>query len=160
MEESGLYSVSILTHLLAELAKTLPQWASIHTVKLWFDQGTHFRCNRMLGATGLLWPERWHKSFSVNFGPPAHLKEDCDRFFSVLDERLRKAAPNDIVEEIPQVLDLWRENLPSYEEHYVDYMPQDKAVIYPPLFERSSLPCGICSTYHWHSQMADARRKH
>ena len=74
MEETGAYTVAVLDDLWTRLI--LRPWCAEKTeVNLWFDQGTHFRCNKVVCAAGHRWPQLLRKHFDVRFGPPAHMKK-------------------------------------------------------------------------------------
>ena len=133
-------------------------------VNLWFDQGTHFRCNKVVCAAGHRWPQLLRKHFDVRFGPPAHMKNSCDQVFAILNNILRKASLQRIISEISEVVEEYTNGManrcePDAEFCAIDFMPKPKAEYKLRAFKVNSLPALIRSTYHYHFQISDFRRR-
>ena len=104
------------------------------------DSGPHYRARTVLGvvATKILQKLRTSNgtdaygmaAASVLYGCAQHCKGDEDRYFGVLDRRLKDAALNIQITECAQVLDIFMKAAADtsveskYKEFFVDFLPK------------------------------------
>ena len=80
------------------------------TLRFWTDSGPRYKSYECLGSRGIHVPEYFGVSSHVYYGPPAHWKGECDGKFSHMNAATRAAAMEDDINDIPDLVHVFKEH--------------------------------------------------
>jgi hypothetical protein len=166
VEKTALYTTLVIEAVLEKL-KELGYLKIGETICFWSDAGPHYRANRFMAICATRWPIVYKMHFGVMIGLEHHSKEDLDRYFSVLDSRLRRYETEHWILTTGDLIKCWvagaavREE-PKPREIFIDFVPtvqRDDWNAKIPFLKAASLPKALKACHSWTFTMVDVRRK-
>jgi hypothetical protein len=139
-----------------------------HTIRLWMDTGTHYRCRQALTmmAHTVLTRFKGIRVTMCDYFCEQHGKGDCDRMFSVLSLARKLGAQRTAMFDIADVIAMYevdfRRRCSEIEsdvmEHYCEWWPDAKAKSKFQLMTLKSIPCPVRQCLAWSFTRSDVRR--
>jgi hypothetical protein len=166
VEKTALYTTLVIETVLEKL-KELGYLKPGETICMWSDAGPHYRANRFMAICATRWPIVYKMHFGVMIGLEHHSKEDLDRYFSVLDSRLRRyeteywlLTTGDLIKCFEAGAAVREE--PKPREIFIDFVPtvhRDDWNAKIPFLKAASLPKALKACHSWTFTLVDQRRK-
>lgn len=167
VEKSGLFTTLILQELVKHLEAT--GWTEgVKELILWSDAGPHYRCWRFFTGACIKFTAIAKCHVAIKVGLEHHLKDECDRYFSLLNRRLSAAETKVQIDSLATLLEVWRaaagvhygDDLAS--EEFIDFLPTLARWKYAEevgqLHRTTTFVTGIMNSHYFTFRIADFRR--
>jgi hypothetical protein len=166
VEKTALYTTLVIETVLEKL-KELGYLRPGETICMWSDAGPHYRANRFMAICATRWPIVYKMHFGVMIGLEHHSKEDLDRYFSVLDSRLRRYETEHWILTTGDLIKCFEAGAavreqPKPREIFIDFVPtvhRDDWNAKIPFLKAASLPKALKACHSWTFTLVDQRRK-
>jgi hypothetical protein len=161
-EKTSLWTAYCLSEVFKHL-HSLGVMQKTTNLHLWSDGATAYKSTCMLTFCCLHWPAKYGVSIHSKYGLEHHLKGAIDRFFGLLDLRLKHAETSRLICSVADVLEVFRAGAsPSREEVFLEVEPtitRTKYIKDHRMLNIKTLPGPIRSSHYFTWRIADSRRE-
>ena len=162
IDKTIVYSFALAKDLLSRF-----DLSNIDRVVLWADTGPHFRAYSFISTLSHHVNTVLKKHMAFEFGVEHHFKGDCDGFFATLNRWKEEVALKEMICDVADLVSCYTRKHaemlsiePSRPDaEFIEFMPAQRSDYKLVNFKVSALPARIQSSYSWHFDVLDFRRK-